>query len=139
VKYLLDTNILSEMVKLKPHKSVAAWLESVPQEQLYISALTLAEIRKGIEKLQSGARRQKLLHWLETELAAWFHLHIIPVDSEVADKWGYLMAQTQRSLSAVDSLIAASAVTHNLTLVTRNVADFKGIPALEVLNPWDVL
>lgn len=138
MRYLLDTNILSETIKKKPDNNVVSWLESVPQEQLYISVITIGEIRKGIEKLPTSAKCQKLLHWLETELVSWFHLHIIPIDIEIAEKWGYLMAASKRPLPAIDSLISATALTHNLTLVTRNIADFKDVHALETLNPWDM-
>ncbi len=138
MKYLLDTNILSETIRPKPERRVTAWLESLPQDHLYLSVLTLGEIRRGIGKLQEGRKRRKLVHWLETELVTWFQSRLVPIDAEIAAKWGHITAIVKRPLPAVDSLIAASALTHNLTLVTRNLSDFKDIPALDILNPWEM-
>lgn len=97
--------------------------------------LTLGEIRKGIEAVGDQARRQALLDWLETELPAFFTGRVHAIDSAVADRWGRLVAAAGWPLPAIDSLLAATALTHGLVLVTRNVKDFNGLP-VETFNPW---
>ena len=102
---------------------------------LYLSALTLGEIRKGVENVPDRERRLKLLDWLELELPAFFGGRILSVNVPVADRWGRLQAEAKRPLPAVDSLLAATALHHQLRLVTRNAKDFDH-PDLEVINPW---
>jgi len=135
VSYLLDTNVLSELVRPRPDARVVRWFREVPGEALHLSVLTLGEIRSGIERLGPGARREKLRLWLETELPAWFEDRVLPVDAPVADRWGRLLAEAGRSVPAVDGLLAATALHHELRLVTRNAEDFD-FPGLEVVNPW---
>lgn len=135
MKYLLDTNIISETIKQKPDTHVQQWLELVPSNQLYVSVLTLGEIRFGIEKLVDSARKNYITTWLENDLALWFADHIMPVSLEVADKWGHISSQTK--LPVIDSLIAATALVHNMKLVTRNVKDFKMVAGIEIINPWN--
>lgn len=135
MSYLLDTNVISELVRPEPAKAVLAWFENIPSEALNISVLTLGEIRKGIENMPDGARREKLRLWLEHELADWFGTRILPVDTAVADRWGRLIAQMGRPVPSIDSLLAATALHHELRLVTRNQKDFH-YPGLEVINPW---
>jgi predicted nucleic acid-binding protein len=135
MSYLLDTNILSETVRRNPNKSVIAWLDQLPGEALYVSVLTLGEIRKGIETLAGGKRREKLRLWLEHELPEWFAGRVLPVDLAVADRWGRLLAEIGRPVPTTDSLLAATALRHELRLVTRNSADFE-YPGLEVINPF---
>lgn len=105
---------------------------------LFLSVLTLGEIRKGLESVSDGERRLKLLDWLEIELPAFFTGRILSVDIPVADCWGRLQAEARRPVSAVDSLLAATALRHELRLVTRNEKDF-AYPGLEVINPWTVV
>ena len=136
MSYLLDTNVISELVLPKPAKAVLAWFENIPSEALHISVLTLGEIRKGVEGMPDGARREKLRLWLEHDLPDWFDTRILPVDSAVADRWGSLLAQVGRPVPSIDSLLAATALHHELRLVTRNQKDFD-CPGLEVVNPWD--
>ncbi len=136
MSYLLDTNVISELVRPKPAKIVLTWFENIPSEALHISVLTLGEIRKGIERMPDGARREKLRLWLEHELADWFGNRVLPVDIAVADRWGRLIAQMGRPVPSIDSLLAATALHHELRLVTRNQKDFD-YPGLEVINPWD--
>jgi toxin FitB len=137
MSYLLDTNVLSELRRRAPHPGVAAWFAQRPAGTLYLSVLTLGEIRKGIESLNDPARRRPLLDWLETDLPAFFTGRILPIDAAVADRWGHLTARAGRPLPAIDSLLAATALHHGLTLVTRNVRDVEGLGA-EVLDPWGV-
>jgi len=136
MSYLLDTNVISELVRPNPAKVVLAWFGDIPSEALHISVLTLGEIRKGIENMPDGARREKLRLWLEHELVDWFDTRVIPVDIAVADRWGRLIAQMGHPVPSIDSLLAATALHHELRLVTRNQKDF-AYPGLEVINPWD--
>jgi predicted nucleic acid-binding protein len=136
VKYLLDTNVISELTRNQPNYRVTKWLENIPNTALYVSVLTLGEIRKGIEKVMEYQRREKLRLWLEHELPRWFQDKILSIDHAIADKWGRLQQQINRPLPAIDSLIAATALHHDLCLVTRNVKDFQ-YPLLEVINPWE--
>jgi len=135
MSYLLDTNIVSETVRRNPNKAVVAWLDPLPGEALYVSVLTLGEIRKGIETLADRKRREKLRLWLEHELSAWFEGRVLPIDLAVADRWGRLLAEVGRSVPTIDSLLAATALHHELRLVTRNSRDFQ-YPGVEVINPF---
>jgi len=135
MSYLLDTNVISELVRPKPAKAVLAWFENIPSEALHISVLTLGEIRKGVEQMPDSARREKLRLWLEHDLADWFETRVLPIDIQVADRWGRLIAQMGRHVPSIDSLLAATALHHELRLVTRNQKDFD-YPGLEVINPW---
>jgi predicted nucleic acid-binding protein len=135
VSYLLDTNVLSETSRPNPAPAVLQWLSGIPDEALFISALTLGEIRRGIERLKAGRQREHLRTWLEHELTEWFGARALPVDTAVADRWGRLLAEAGRTLPSIDSLIAATALHHELRLVTRNERDFT-YGGLEVFNPW---
>lgn len=136
MKYLVDTNVLSETFRRQPNPQVIAWFQTIPAEELCISVLTLGEIRKGAEKLTDLKRKQKVIRWLEYDLVAWFEDRVITINHEVADKWGFILAQHKDPLPAIDSLIAATALTYNMKLITRNVSDFN-IQGLEVINPWE--
>jgi predicted nucleic acid-binding protein len=135
MSYLLDTNVVSETIRHSPNKALIAWLEQIPGEELFISVLTLGEIRKGLEALTDRKRREKLRVWLDHELVRWFEGRVLPVDILVADRWGRLLAEVGRSVPTIDSLLAATALHHDLTLVTRNAKDFE-YPGLEVINPY---
>ena len=136
MSYLLDTNVLSELRRKAPNPRVVQWFSQRPAGTLYLSVLTLGEIRKGIEALLDPLRRLDLLDWLETELPAFFSGRILAVDAAVADCWGRLLAQAGRPLPAIDSLLAATAAQHGLILVTRNLRDVQGL-GVQVLSPWD--
>ena len=136
--YLLDTNLVSEWTKPRPDIGVVAWLAEADEDRLFISVITLAELRHGIERLPVGARRKRLDAWLNDELPTRFEGRTLPIDPETAQAWGRLMARAQatgRALGAMDGFIAATAERHDFTLVTRNVADFESL-GIRLENPW---
>lgn len=144
VSYLIDTNVLSELRRKQPDAHVIAWFAGRAAQSLFLSVLTLGEIRKGIERLgierqddshADAARRQSLGDWLEQELPTFFLGRLLSVDAGVADRWGRLQALAGRPLPAIDSLLAATALHHNLALVTRNVKDFANM-GVDLINPW---
>lgn len=135
MSYLIDTNIISELRRKDANVGVISWFAERPATTLYLSVLTLGEIRKGIEALPSGKRKLVLRDWLEVDLPAFFTGRMLLVDEAVVDRWGRLLARIKRTAPAIDSLIAATALQHGLALVTRNTADFK-FPELDVINPW---
>lgn len=135
MSYLVDTNVLSELRRKLPDEGVVHWFEQRPPSTLYLSVLTLGEIRKGIEGAMDTQRRQRLRDWLGTDLQAFFTGRVLPVDTMVADRWGSLLAAAGRPLPAIDSLLAATALVHDLVLVTRNVKDFANL-SVQVFNPW---
>lgn len=137
--FLVDTNCISEVVRVKPEPRVLAWIEAADESLLYLSVLTLGEIRKGLATLPQSRRRSHLETWIEVELQARFSGRILPIDVAVADRWGLLAANAKASgkpLSMIDGLLAATAIHHNLTVVSRNVSDFTRVP-VQVLNPWE--
>lgn len=138
MSYLLDTNVISETVRRSPDKAVIAWLKGIPGEALYVSVLTLGEVRKGIEGLKDHQRREKLRVWLEHDLPDWFEDRVLTIDMPVADRWGRLLASAGRPLPTIDCLLAATALHYELRLVTRNTKDFE-FPGLEVINPWETV
>jgi toxin FitB len=134
--YLLDTNLVSETIKPVIDAGVRDWLQSVPDHALYCSVLTLGEVQQGVDKLPEGPRRQALHDWLEYQLADWFEERILPVDSRIARRWGSLNIETNRKVPIIDGLLAATALVHDLILVTRNEKDFHLVPGLRLFNPW---
>jgi predicted nucleic acid-binding protein len=115
----------------EPEPRVVAWFEQRPAAQLYLSVLTLGEIRRGVERLTAGERQQALRTWLEAELPAFFSGRLLPIDDAIAQRWGHLKAEMGRPLPAIDSLLAATALEHNLVLVTRNLKDVADLPVAE--------
>ncbi len=139
--FLLHTNIVSEMTRPTPNAHVLQWLESVDESLLYLSVLTLGEIRKGLTILTSSRRRSLLEAWLGTELAVRFAGRVLSIDAAIADRWGELAGDAQRRgtpLPVIDGLLAATAQHHHLTMVTRNVHDFQG-HNIQSFNPWEKL
>ena len=135
MSYLIDTNVLSELRRKQPNPAVVAWVQARPASTLYLSVLTLGELRKGIATLGEGAKQQALNDWLEVELPQFFTGRVLQIDTAVADRWGSLMAQAGRPMPAIDSLLAATALVHGLQMVTRNQKDFD-YPGLQTINPW---
>ena len=137
--FLLDTNCISELVRNQPERRVMDWMRAADESLLYLSVLTLGEIRRGAAILPQSKRRTYLESWLELDLQVRFSGRILDIDNAVSDRWGWLSAEAQRQgrpLSAIDGLLAATAIHHNLTIVSRNVSDFTHTHAL-VLNPWE--
>jgi|ERR1022692_3088226 predicted nucleic acid-binding protein len=137
--FLLDTNCISELVRPKPEPRVLEWMEAVDESILYLSVLTMGEIRKGLAGLAQSKRRTQLENWLEVELQPRFSGRIVPIDTAIADRWGLLTAEAKRNgktLSVIDGLLAATALHHNLTVVSRNTSDFAHTH-VPVLNPWE--
>lgn len=138
MRYILDTNIISELNKPKPDRGVVEWITEADEDAIHLSVITVAEIRNGIQRLTDGNRRRLLETWLEIELPIRFENRILPIDYEVASEWGVVVAQRQsqgRPIGVMDGFIAATARVHGLGLVTRNITDFSG-SLDELVNPW---
>jgi len=137
--FLLDTNVISELVKPEPEANVTEWIENTDESLLYLSVLTLGEIRRGISILSQSRRRATLEAWLDKDLRARFEDRILAVDEEVADRWGLLTAAARNNgivLPVIDGLLAATALEHNLTLVTRDTGQIPSM-GVAVFNPWE--
>lgn len=136
---LLDTNIPSETLRPLPHAKVVAWLEKQVAESQFVSVVTLGELRRGATLLVPGARRVKLERFIDLTVPSWFEDRVLSVTQAIAERWGVLDAARQlagRPLNIADGLIAATALEHRLTLVTRNEKDFADL-GVELLNPWE--
>lgn len=137
MSFLLDTNAVSEWVKPRPNPGLIEWMESTDEDRVFMSVVTFAELRYGVERLAAGGRRRRLEEWLGHELPLRFEGRILAVDGEVADAWGKTVSRSEaagRPIGSMDAFLAATAEIHRLTLVTRNVSDFPLLKA--VLNPW---
>ena len=132
--FLIDTNVISETAKPRPNPRVQIW-SSVRTDELYISVMTVGEIVKGIERLSPGKRRTNLSRWLTLLTSTEFNERVLPIDSVTAAEWGRLCVALRRTLPCADSLLAATARVHGLTIATRNVQDFVGL-GVRVIDPW---
>jgi toxin FitB len=138
VSFLLDTNVISEMVKPRPNAGLIAWLAEADEDRTYLSVVSVMEVRFGVERMPSGGRRHQLESWLDHDLPLRFEGRVLSIDGTVADACGRLLARSQtigRPVESRDGLIAATAEVHGLTVVTRNVSDFESV-VKTVLNPW---
>ena len=138
MRYLLDTCVISELVARQPNPRVVAWVDAVEESRLYLSVVTIGEIRRGIAKLPDSPRKERLNRWLEEDLLLRFSGRIVSIDVGVMLTWGELVARLERTgrvLPAMDSLVAAIALHGEFTLVTRNVRDFEGT-GVQIVNPW---
>jgi predicted nucleic acid-binding protein len=136
MKYLIDTNIISEMQKSKCNQNVISFMDKIPVEDMFISVISMGELCYGMEKLPPGKKKHELAIWLYTQVTEWFKDRVIALDTDVLLEWGKIRAHSGRTMPVIDSLIAAAAITHHMTLVTRNVKDFKDIEGISLINPW---
>lgn len=138
MNYLLDTNVISELIKPRPNQDVAAWLEATDEHRVYLSVIGFAEIRLGIEQLPIGRRRRALTAWLEEDVVDRFEGRIVGIDVAIADAWARLVA-AGRALGEtpplLDAFVAATALARGMTLVTRNERHVRGL-GVPILNPW---
>lgn len=138
MKYLIDTNVISEPTRKQPSANVVSWLNSVDENQLYLSSLSIGELQKGITKIGGNQQKQQALnHWYE-QLQLRFKHRVLTVDCQLAKFWGELSARVTHPTPAIDSLIASTALYHHCTLVTRNTKDFEAYNSfgLAIINPW---
>jgi toxin FitB len=139
VSFLLDTNVVSEWIKPRPDPGVIAWCASVDEDRTLISVVTIAELRYGIERLPAGRRRARLEEWLEHELLSRFEGRILSIDAAIGHAWGKVVARADREgrpANTMDAFLAATAELHQLTMVTRNIGDFRKLTK-SVINPWN--
>jgi len=140
MNYILDTNVISELAAIRPNAKVVAWIQSIDSAQVFLSVVALGELKKGIEKLPSEAERKVMLdQWLHEDLLVRFEHNLLSIDAQTMLMWGELNAQLEsigRPISAIDALLAATALQWQFTLVTRNTAHFSQTGIL-LLNPWD--
>jgi predicted nucleic acid-binding protein len=138
--YLVDTNIPSELTRENPDARVVEFLRNVDKEGVFLSVMTIGEICKGIATLPVSQRRATLQDWLDIDVRSWFAGRMLPVTEAIAERWGHLAATAKQrglTLAVVDGVIAATALHHDLTLVTRNVKDFHGL-GVNISNPWEL-
>lgn len=138
MSYLLDTCVISELVKNKPSDIVVRWVSMQEEFTLYISVLTISEINKGIERLPKSRKKDKLQQWVNGDLQYRFKNRIINFNINTATIWGKIQAHSElsgKTMPAIDGMIAATGIAHNLTVVTRNTIDMK-ISGVPLLNPW---
>jgi predicted nucleic acid-binding protein len=137
--FLLDTNCVSELVRVKPEPRVVQWIGNADEKLLHLSVLTFGEIRKGATILPASSKRNQLERWLEVELPARFANRLLPITRAIAELWGAMAGQARFkgiTLAIIDGLLAATAKHHGLTVVTRNVKDFS-VWGVSVINPWE--
>jgi len=140
MKYLLDTCVISELVTKTPNPHVVGFVDSLEPDDVFLSVITVGEIVKGIEKLPTSGRKRKLRTWLQEDLLIRFDGKIISLDTNIMMEWGKLTAQVEavgKPMPAIDSLIAATVLAYELTLITRNVGDFESA-GIEIVNPWEL-
>jgi predicted nucleic acid-binding protein len=138
MNYVLDTNVISELISKQPNKKVVQWLDHLDPNRIYLSVITIGEIRKGIEKLPPSKRRERIEEWLEADLLLRFQGRILEITTDVMLIWGELTGRLEnegRPITAIDSLIAAIALQSGYCLVTRNEQDFQHT-GVTIINPW---
>ena len=137
--FLLDTNVISELIKTKPDGKIISWFQKTDENLFHLSVVTLGEIRKGVSALPNAKRRVTIEAWLEKDLHNRFEGRILPISEAIADRWGALAGQAlikKKQIPVIDGLLAATAIHHNLTFVTRNTKDV-GDTGVTIFNPWD--
>ena len=139
MNYLLDTNIISEFISKTPNSEVVEYILTLDESSLYLSVITVGEIKAGIDKLDNGQKKENLLHWLEHDLLLRFKNRIIPIDIDVMLRWGKISQELRSKgtpLPIMDSLIGATCNALDITLITRNEKDFKNID-IKIVNPFN--
>lgn len=139
MNFLLDTNVLAEWVKPLPEPRVVTWLAETDEDRMFLSVVSFAEIRRGIEAMDDGRRRERLAQWLTDDLTGRFSGRILDIDLRVAQAWGSVVVRSARSgvpVAAMDAFLAATARVHGLALVTRDTRDFRAA-GIEVFDPWE--
>ena len=140
MNYLLDTCVLSELIKPKPSLNVVKWISIIDERCLYISVLTIGEIHKGIEKLPESKKKDNLHKWVNFDLKERFNNKILDIDIHIATTWGKVQAQSEligKTLPTIDGLIACTGIAYNFTVVTRNTKDMK-TSGVSLINPWEL-
>ena len=138
MSYLIDTCCISELVKKKPNRNVLKWFADKDELSMFLSVITFGELRKGIEELPDSQKKQELNRWVKEDLKHRFKNRTLNINFEEAKEWGKILATTEKNgkpLPAIDSLIAATAQVHDLSVVTRNTKDMEG-SGVEIINPW---
>ncbi|MGF1671638.1 MAG: type II toxin-antitoxin system VapC family toxin [Balneolaceae bacterium] len=138
MSYLIDTCCISELVKKEPNPNVVKWFANRDELSMYLSVITFGELRKGIEKLPDSQKKAELNRWVKEDLKHRFKNRILTINIEEVNKWGEILATAEKNgnpLPAIDSLIAATAQVHDLSVITRNSQDMEG-SGVEVINPW---
>jgi predicted nucleic acid-binding protein len=140
MSFLLDTNVISELVASKPNPAVIGWLEGLEQESVFLSVITIGELKRGIEKLSDSKRKRTLSDWLMGDLLIRFGNQVLPIDVSVILRWGTFVANMEaigKPIPAIDSLLAATAAQFGLTFITRNVHHFEDA-GISIFNPWEL-
>ena len=138
MRYLLDTCVISEIIKPQPYENVISWMRSTNEDSLYLSVLTFGEIEKDIEKALDATKKRRLKQWVEEDLKKRFDGRIIPVDLNISVKWGEVQGAAEllgKPMATIDGLIAVSGIVHNCIVVTRNTSDMEQ-SSVELFNPW---
>jgi len=138
MSFLIDTCCISELIKKKPNPNVLKWFTDQDEFSMYLSVITFGELRKGIEKLPDSKKKKELNQWVKEDLNSRFKNRILSINMEEVNRWGKILATAEKKgkpLPAIDSLIAATAQVHNLSVVTRNTQDMEG-SGVEIINPW---
>lgn len=139
MNYLLDTCVISEALNKQPNPKALEFVDNLDPEEVYLSAITIGELYKGIARLPASRRKNELQAWFEDELLVRYEGKILSLDADVLMTWGGLVAKLEADgcvMPAMDSLIAAIVLTHDMTLVTRNVSDFEN-SGVKIANPWE--
>jgi predicted nucleic acid-binding protein len=137
--FLVDTNVISEILRASPDRHVAGWTQQVTRQSLFLSVIPMGELRKGLTIMPPGSRRTQLEKSIEEQVLAWFVGRILPVTQSIAERWGILDGERQlagRPLNVPDGQVAATALEHELTVVARNAKDFAAL-GVGLLNPWE--
>jgi predicted nucleic acid-binding protein len=138
VRYLFDTNIISELQKSNCNPKVKSFTDKIPGEDIFICTVSIGELSYGIEKLPAGKKKRELSVWLYSVVPEWFTGRIISLDTDAMTEWGRIRARAGRTMPVIDLLMAAAAITHHMTLVTRNTKDFEDIEGIMLINPWEL-